>query len=244
MMASFRSPRFFLSLSLSILKRAWRSREREIERREEETKLVRTLARVVASSRVEVRGKKEFCERESRETVTPSRVFMLALSLSRLDNQAKNFSARKKKTFHRRARVFLFFPAHHAARPTGDGARRQRRAGLVLLLLLGEARAPSPQQRRRPATTVRFVPAHRPRRQRHRGGVQGRRNRRGRLRRQHRRLLHDRQGGRWMEREAEREREKKKRKRATETTLESISPRGKRAPLLRAFRVSEAFFSL
>lgn len=96
MMASFRSPRFFLSLSLSILKRAWRSREREIERREEETKLVRTLARVVASSRVEVRGKKEFCERESRETVTPSRVFMLALSLSRLDNQAKNFSARKK----------------------------------------------------------------------------------------------------------------------------------------------------
>ena len=86
-----------LSLSLSLLKRAWRSREREIERREEETKLVRTLARVVASSRVEVRGKKEFCERESRETVTPSRVFMLALSLSRLDNQAKNFSARKKK---------------------------------------------------------------------------------------------------------------------------------------------------
>jgi hypothetical protein len=47
-----------------------------------------------------------------------------------------------------------------------------------------------------------------------------------------------------MEREAEREREKKKRKRATETTLESISPRGKRARLLRAFRVSEAFFSL
>jgi len=154
----------------------------------------------------------------------------------------RRISLLEKKTFHRRARVFLFFPAHHAARPTGDGARRQRRAGLVLLLLLGEARAPSPQQRRRPATTVRFVPAHRPRRQRHRGGVQGRRNRRGRLRRQHRRLLHDRQGGRWMEREAEREREKKKRKRATETTLESISPRGKRAPLLRAFRVSEAFF--
>ena len=116
--------------------------------------------------------------------------------------------------------VFPFlFSTHHAARPPGDGARRQRRAGLVLLVLLlgGEARAPSPQQRRRPATTVRFVDAHRrPRRQRHRGGVQGRRSRCGRVRRQYRRLLHDRQGGRWMEREGrERKREGEKRKRAT-----------------------------
>ena len=202
------------------------------------------MARVVASSRLEVRRekKKSFEERERAGVESRSFFFPVERSHFRLEPSEKEFST-GKKFIDGVASAFLSFSANHAARSSDDDARRQRRAGLVLLLLVGEARAPSPQ--RRPATTLSFlVAAHRPRRQRYRGGVQGRRRRHGRLHRQHWRLLLAGQVGRWTNGGAEKERRMGK-----SDALEHLDRQAlnypKRAPFWRAFRVAGAgFFSL